>query len=436
MNDTEQDQRDGLTASVMDYTPANLVPKGRTQGDYYSHDARPLRQLGDRVRLQAAQRRHRRRSRRAEEDRRPQRRAGAGLRHRRRHPRHRPRSATRNRFDLGNDPIAYAKMRPQLINELMPGLVERDDEGRRRLQQARRAFGVLLAQLRPGACTSPRAMSAACTTSAPQGRQGRQAAVVRGRAKAARSAGTARRASLQRQAVPVPARAVQLARLVALEPLGHRERRCRNDYPVHEVVLHVAGPHPRASCLSSLTLERLHDSELQAAGRSRRAHHGRADRAADQGDLRRGRNRRKANTPTASRPSAACAATCSGPTCKGCRSWRWATPAAPQDCQTVAYAELANLQQRMNSLLDNRPVAAKLDAYSRAHLQESAARIQKVLDARLRLPRRSSLWNKVGRPFRAVISGETLTARKGRPSSSTACRGQLPAPGTIFAAAH
>jgi hypothetical protein len=59
---------------------------------------------------------------------------------------------------------------------------------------------------------------------------------------------------------------------------------------------------------------------------------------------------------------------------------------APQDCQTIAYAELTYLRQRIQSLLDNQPVASKLDAYSRAHLQESAARIEKVLDARIQLP--------------------------------------------------
>ena len=52
----------------------------------------------------------------------------------------------------------------------------------------------------------------------------------------------------------------------------------------------------------------------------------------------------------------------------------------------TAYAELTNLQQRLKSLLDNQPVSSKLDAYSRAHLQESAARIAKILDARFELP--------------------------------------------------
>jgi hypothetical protein len=55
---------------------------------------------------------------------------------------------------------------------------------------------------------------------------------------------------------------------------------------------------------------------------------------------------------------------------------------APEDCQTVAYAELSALEGRLNSVLKSN---AKLDPYSRAHLEESASRIHKVLDARLTL---------------------------------------------------
>ena len=57
---------------------------------------------------------------------------------------------------------------------------------------------------------------------------------------------------------------------------------------------------------------------------------------------------------------------------------------APQDCQTIAYAQLADLNRRMNKLLDSK---VKLDSYTRAHLEESSARITKVLDARLSLSR-------------------------------------------------
>jgi len=54
--------------------------------------------------------------------------------------------------------------------------------------------------------------------------------------------------------------------------------------------------------------------------------------------------------------------------------------AAPQDCQTLAYAELASLEGKIKKALDANP---KLDAYSSAHLKESSERIKKVLDARL-----------------------------------------------------
>jgi len=58
---------------------------------------------------------------------------------------------------------------------------------------------------------------------------------------------------------------------------------------------------------------------------------------------------------------------------------------APNDCQTIAYAELGALDGRIKGLLGNGNV--KLDSYSRAHLQETSNRIQKVLDARLTLSR-------------------------------------------------
>ena len=55
---------------------------------------------------------------------------------------------------------------------------------------------------------------------------------------------------------------------------------------------------------------------------------------------------------------------------------------APQDCQTVASAELKSLQGRIDKLLAG---PTKLDDYSRDHLQETSQRIGKILDARLTL---------------------------------------------------
>ena len=41
MNDPEKNRTIGLTASVMDYTPVNISPKGKTQGDYFSRTIGP-----------------------------------------------------------------------------------------------------------------------------------------------------------------------------------------------------------------------------------------------------------------------------------------------------------------------------------------------------------------------------------------------------------
>jgi hypothetical protein len=53
---------------------------------------------------------------------------------------------------------------------------------------------------------------------------------------------------------------------------------------------------------------------------------------------------------------------------------------APEDCQTVAYAELVDLWKQIDKVTKS---DAKLDSYTRAHLIETHDRIHKVLDARL-----------------------------------------------------
>ena len=55
MNDAAKTAETGLGASVMDYNPVNIMPEGKKQGDYFSTDDRPVRHVGDRIRLQAAQ---------------------------------------------------------------------------------------------------------------------------------------------------------------------------------------------------------------------------------------------------------------------------------------------------------------------------------------------------------------------------------------------
>ena len=55
---------------------------------------------------------------------------------------------------------------------------------------------------------------------------------------------------------------------------------------------------------------------------------------------------------------------------------------APQDCQSVAYAELVRLDERIKKVLNSN---VKLDGYTQAHLEEAGSRIRKVIEARMQL---------------------------------------------------
>ena len=55
------------------------------------------------------------------------------------------------------------------------------------------------------------------------------------------------------------------------------------------------------------------------------------------------------------------------------------------DAQAIAALQLRDLDARIDALLAKNDL--KLDDYSRAHLAELSARIEKVLDARVALPR-------------------------------------------------
>ena len=56
---------------------------------------------------------------------------------------------------------------------------------------------------------------------------------------------------------------------------------------------------------------------------------------------------------------------------------------APADCETIAYAQLTKLEEQIEELLE---AGFSLDAYTLAHLQESSQRIRKVRESVLTLP--------------------------------------------------
>jgi hypothetical protein len=157
----------------------------------------------------------------------------------------------------------------------------------------------------------------------------------------------------------------------------------RTDYAVHEVI-NMWQDRILQQLLSSLTLTRLHDSELRVA--------------ADQDALTTAElleRLTKAVFAEVIQPPAG-EFTNRKPAISSLRRNLQRTylrrlsmiamgdSGAPQDCQSVAYAQLNDLVTHIEGALKG---GAKLDSYSAAHLQESASRARKVMEARLNLNR-------------------------------------------------
>jgi hypothetical protein len=158
----------------------------------------------------------------------------------------------------------------------------------------------------------------------------------------------------------------------------------RKDFGVHDFVL-MWQERVLSQMLSSVTLERMHDAELKASPDSDVVTTAELlDRLtksifSDVEGLKEGEysNRKPA--------IASLRRNLQRSYLKSLSQLAMGNTGAPQDCQTVAYLQLGDLQAKIKKVLDNGEMTGKLDTYSKAHLQESNARIQKVLDARLNL---------------------------------------------------
>ena len=373
-----------LVATVMDYNPTNIVPKGWRQGDYYAttlgpydywaieYGYKPLSggTFGELAELKKIA------SRSGEpglayatdEDTR-------GI----------DPDPDTNRFDLGSDPLEYAQVRLQLAQELLPGLVDRMTKEGDDYTQARRAFNVLIAQFGQSMYFVSRYVGGLHTSRSHKGDKDAPPPV------------RLVDAALQRQALGMLEEHVFSDRNFQFPPdllnqLGwsnwdHWGVRPtpRKDFGIHDFVLQWQD-RILEQLLSSVTLKRMHDAELKAPpeadvlttaellSRLTKAIFAEVESIKEAEYTNRkpaiSSIRRNLQRAYLERLSALALGNTS----------------APHDCQTVAYAELLNLQQRIRSLLENQPVASKLDTYSRAHLQESAARIAKVVEARFALP--------------------------------------------------
>jgi hypothetical protein len=284
-----------------------------------------------------------------------------------------------NRFDLGNDQIEYAKDRTKLISDLWPGLVDRVTENGDGYERARQAFGVLLGNYGRAVSFAARYVGGVNVNRHHKGDANGQAPFV------------VVPAAKQREAMTLLEQQVfsdkpfnfppDLYNHLASTRWSHWGTRnpLRTDYAVHEVIA-MWQDRTLQQLLSSLTLERVHDAELKIPADQ--------DAFTTAELLSRLTNAIFAeveNMPAGEYTNRKPAVASLRRNLQRIYLKRLAAIAlgqtfAPQDCQTLAYAELSALDGKIKKALDSNP---KLDAYTRAHLTESSERIKKVLDARL-----------------------------------------------------
>ncbi len=167
----------------MDYCPGQHRAQGRDAGRLLLDHDRPLRHVGHRVRLQAALGRHRGRSGRAEEDRRPRR----PSRRWPTPPTRTPAASIPTRWPIASTWARTRSPMPRcgrkLIAELWPKVIERDDQGRRRLPAGCARRSACCWAITAGRCTSRRGyVGGVYVNRDAQGRPERHGAVRRGRA--------------------------------------------------------------------------------------------------------------------------------------------------------------------------------------------------------------------------------------------------------------
>jgi len=382
MNDPIKTKETGLTGSVMDYAPANLMPKDMPQGDYFSstigpydlwaieYGYKPLSggTEGEVAELKkiAARSGEPALAYATDEDTR-------GID---------PDPLT-NRFDMGKDPIAFAKARAQLIAEQWPKVVDETAKTGDGYQKVRQVFGVLLSNHGRAMHFVSRYVGGVYVTRAHKGDASAQPPfVIVDSGKQREALGLLEEQVFNDKPFQFPP---SLYNYLASTRWSHwgSNPGLRTDFPVHDVIL-MWQDRILQQLLSPLTLDRLHDNELQISAdadalttpelldRLTKAIFTEVDKAPP-GDVT---NRKPAISSLRRNLQR--------DYLKHLSNLAMGYTDAPEDCQTVAFSELAALEGKINNYVKNNP---KLDTYSRAHLEESASRIHKVIDARLTLAR-------------------------------------------------
>ncbi|MCH2128756.1 MAG: zinc-dependent metalloprotease [Pirellulaceae bacterium] len=384
LDELNKKDNESMIASVMDYDPANIVPQGMEQGNYFTPTIGPYdywaieygyKPLAGGTQGEAAELR-KITSRSGEpglayatdED------TGIGIHGAQIDP-------EAGVMDLGKNPLDYAKMRIELINEVMPKLIDRMTEDGDSYASSRRAFNSLLYHHNVALFHVARYVGGIRISRSHKGDENAPQPLDIVEPEKQREALTMlEKEVFGSEAYQFPP---EIYGMMLSSRWNHwgSIRTLRPDYPLHDGISYWQS-NVLNRLLSSDVLSRMHDNEAKlptdqdaftSAELIERLTH---SIFSEVENLEPGEytNRKPAITSLRRNLQRLYL--------KRLANIAMGRMFAPQDCQTVAYAELLALAERMEKLLNSN---ITLDSYSRAHLLESSSRIGKVADARLNL---------------------------------------------------
>ena len=381
INDPEKSKA-GMLASVMDYDPANIVPKVSEQGDYFTPTIGPydiwaitygysshaggtngekeaLNQIASRSGEPGLAYATDEDTRGVDPD------PNAGI------------------MDLGDDAIAFAQVRSELIQQAISGVVDRMVEPGDSYAQSRRAFNSLLHHYGVAMYHVSRYIGGIYVSRSHKGdKEAPHPLEIVDVEK--------QRAALDFLEEHVFGKSAyhfspEMYNLMLSSRWYHwgTIRTERPDYPIHDGIIGWQG-RILNKLLSPLTLSRIHDNELKvnpeqdAMTTAELIERLTKSIFSEVDEIKEGEFSNRQPAVNSLRRNL------QRVYLKQLSNVAMGNTAVPQDCQAIAFAELSALEARIENLKKSN---VNLDGYSRAHLAESASRIRKVLEASLSLDR-------------------------------------------------
>jgi hypothetical protein len=375
INALPMDTDQPTVASVMDYAPANIAPKGQKQGPYYTPTIGPYDvwavEYG--YKADAKDEDLKKIAGRSAED---------GLDYLTDEDVRGTVDSDplANRFDLGQNPVEYARQQMTHSEALLDKLLERTGEDGEGYQKVRQAFGMLFSEYWRTAAFAARFPGGIYTHRDHKGEEKGRPPFQTVEPEKQRDA----MKLLSETAFGTPTYDPKLLNHLAASRWSHWGMRnvSRLDYPVHDYVEMMQSQILR-QLLDSVTLGRLHDGELRTAPEADAytlAEHLRLLTDA----LFTEWAKPQAGEYTPTKPFiSSFRRNLQRTALKDYAALVTSGFGYPEDARTLARMHLANLDRQIGDLLKDEKV--KLDDYSKAHLLDSQRRIQQVLNAELQV---------------------------------------------------